>query len=310
MLETKPKAVSASLLPVAAGRLPLRLRLLADGSQPAIPSERSSHEEQVRMAAVDGDRDRRKRAAGARRERRSGWRPGVRSCRRRLHAEPCGHGFRCRLERRVRLGRRRYRRSRNARRRRDRRRRRGDARWEVATSRHGREMKTMRSAKASDDPSHQPAGLLRFTKEGGVMQFVRRATLVLALAALVPAAATAPAGAQPAVPAAATDAVSTWNANAGKAAVAACISPVGPSPAEARLYAMTHVAIHDALNAIDRRSRPYVYDARAPRGASPDAAVAAAARDVLVPVLRELSTLVPPACVDAAVASVEADYVA
>ena len=142
------------------------------------------------------------------------------------------------------------------------------------------------------------------------MQFVRRASLVLVLAALVPAAATAPAGAQPAVPAAATDAVSAWNANAGKAAVAACISPVGPSPAEARLYAMTHVAIHDALNAIDRRSRPYVYDARASRGASPDAAVAAAARDVLVPVLRELSTLVPPACVDAAVASVEADYVA
>ncbi|WP_433302141.1 vanadium-dependent haloperoxidase [Actinoplanes sp. CA-030573] len=50
---------------------------------------------------------------------------------------------------------------------------------------------------------------------------------------------------------------------------------------------MTHIAIHDALNAIDRRSRPYTYRGSA-HGASPDAAVAAAARDVLVPVLREL----------------------
>src|SRR5215203_17459 len=82
----------------------------------------------------------------------------------------------------------------------------------------------------------------------------------------------------------ATDAVTAWNENAGKAAVAACISPVGPSPAEARLYAMTHVAIHDALNAISRRSEPYAYDARARRGASPAAAAAAAARGVLVPV--------------------------
>ncbi len=114
-----------------------------------------------------------------------------------------------------------------------------------------------------------------------------------------------------AVPAAAhSDAVGTWNANAGRAAVAACISPVGPSPAEARLYAMTQIAVHDALNAIRRRSEPYAYDARARRHASPDAAVAAAARDVLVPTLSELSTLVPPACVDAAVASVEADYAA
>ena len=47
-----------------------------------------------------------------------------------------------------------------------------------------------------------------------------------------------------------SNAVATWNENAGKAAVAACISPVGPSPAEAHLYAMAHVAIHDALNAI------------------------------------------------------------
>jgi PAP2 superfamily len=109
---------------------------------------------------------------------------------------------------------------------------------------------------------------------------------------------------------ASSDAVATWNENAGKAAVAACISPVGPSPAEARLYAMTHVAIHDALNSIDRRSRPYAYHARTRRQASPDAAIAAAARDVLVPVLGELSTLVPQDCIDKAVTGVEADYAA
>ena len=135
------------------------------------------------------------------------------------------------------------------------------------------------------------------------MPFLRRASLVVPLAAVVATAASAPAGA-------ATDAVSAWNENAGKAAVAACISPVGPGPAEARIYAMTHVAIHDALNAIDRRSAPYAYDARAPRKASPDAAVAAAARDVLVALLRELSALASPACIDAGVASVETDYAA
>jgi len=108
----------------------------------------------------------------------------------------------------------------------------------------------------------------------------------------------------------ATDAVSAWNASAGKAAVAACLSPEGPGPAEARLYAMAHVAIHDALNAIDRRSRPYAYDARAQRGTSPSAAVAAAAHAVLVPGLRELNAYAVPACIDAGVASVEADYVA
>ena len=76
------------------------------------------------------------------------------------------------------------------------------------------------------------------------------------------------------------------------------------------MYAMTHVAIHDALNAIDRRARPYAYDARARRGASPDAAVAAAARDVLVPVLGQLQAPFPQACIDAGVASVESDYAA
>ncbi len=105
------------------------------------------------------------------------------------------------------------------------------------------------------------------------------------------------------------DAVLTWNANAGEAAVAACISPVGNPLHESRMYAMSHVAIHDALNAIDRRSRPYAFDGEAGPLASPDAAVATAARDVLVTLIGELpDPPVPQACRDAGIASVEADY--
>jgi hypothetical protein len=107
------------------------------------------------------------------------------------------------------------------------------------------------------------------------------------------------------------DAVTEWNANAGEAAIAACISPDGDPLHESRIYAMMHVAIHDALNAIDRQSRPYTFDTQAEPGASPDATVAAAARDVLVPLIGQLPLeLVPQSCIDAGVASVEADYIA
>ena len=82
--------------------------------------------------------------------------------------------------------------------------------------------------------------------------------------------------------------MTVWNANAGEAAVVAGISPVGNPLHESRMYAMMHVAIHDALNAIDRRSRPYAFDGAAGPLASPDAAVATAARDVLVTLLGQL----------------------
>src|SRR4030095_16049360 len=64
------------------------------------------------------------------------------------------------------------------------------------------------------------------------------------------------------------DAVTDWNANAGRAAIAACISPYDDPLHESRMYAMMHGAIHDALNAIDRRSRPYAFDAFAAPGTS------------------------------------------
>jgi hypothetical protein len=107
------------------------------------------------------------------------------------------------------------------------------------------------------------------------------------------------------------DAVTVWSANAGVAATAACIAPLANPLHESRIYAMMHVAIHDALNAIDRRSRPYAFDVQAEAGASPDAAVAAAARDVLVALIAQLPLeLLTQACIDAGVASAEAAYTA
>lgn len=56
-----------------------------------------------------------------------------------------------------------------------------------------------------------------------------------------------------------------------------------------RTMAMTHLAIHDALNAIDRRYEPYLSERRAEPTAAPEAAVAAA-RDVLVNVIPQFGT--------------------
>jgi PAP2 superfamily len=130
-------------------------------------------------------------------------------------------------------------------------------------------------------------------------------SIALAIAATALAAVAAPAQAHHAVR---SDLVSAWNANAGRAALAACIAPADDPLHESRMYAMTHIAIHDALNAIDRRSRPYALDTAATRGTSPDAAVATAARDVLVTLIGQLPDPFPHACIDAGVASVEADY--
>lgn len=64
-----------------------------------------------------------------------------------------------------------------------------------------------------------------------------------------------------------TMAVIDWNATMGKAAVAACIAPFDNPLHESRMYAMAHLAIHDALNAIDRRYAPYATRTSAPRSA-------------------------------------------
>ena len=111
--------------------------------------------------------------------------------------------------------------------------------------------------------------------------------------------------------AASADAVTDWNKNAAKAALLACIEPPGSNDPnhESRMYAMMHVAIHDALNAIDRRFRTYAYNAQGPTGASREAAVASAARNVLVPVIGEFP-FDATTCIQPALASVEADYAA
>ncbi len=107
----------------------------------------------------------------------------------------------------------------------------------------------------------------------------------------------------------APDAVITWNANAVKAAQTnQCLSPANHPLHEARMYAMMHVAIHDALNAIDRRAKPYIAGLGHHPNASPDATVASAARNVLVPVLQSLPAGL--GCVPDAVTSVENDYAA
>src|SRR4030095_7445343 len=74
------------------------------------------------------------------------------------------------------------------------------------------------------------------------------------------------------------DIVIDWNVIATDAAFAAGKNALEQS----RIYAMTHAAIHDALNAIDRRYKPYALDRRGAARAPPRAAVAAAAHDGLV----------------------------
>jgi hypothetical protein len=49
-----------------------------------------------------------------------------------------------------------------------------------------------------------------------------------------------------------------------------------------RAPTIAHLAVHDALNAIDRRFEPYAVDAWAPPNTSPEAAIAAAAHRVLI----------------------------
>src|SRR3972149_4662423 len=74
------------------------------------------------------------------------------------------------------------------------------------------------------------------------------------------------------------DAVLDWNEVALAQVVAARQLP----PEGSRTMAMVHVAIFDAVNAVDRRYQPYAFSGRALSGASAAAAAAAAARTVLV----------------------------
>jgi hypothetical protein len=88
------------------------------------------------------------------------------------------------------------------------------------------------------------------------------------------------------------NAVTHWNA----VATDAFTPSQGTNPmAQSRTLAILHAAIHDAVNAIDQRFESYTPGVNAAPGASVDAAVAAAARDVLVALLPDQTALVDTA---------------
>src|SRR5262247_3207473 len=72
--------------------------------------------------------------------------------------------------------------------------------------------------------------------------------------------------------------VLTWNETAVKASAAGGQTPVQVT----RTLAMVQGAVHDALNASTRRYAAYYFEGPGEAGASPEAAVAAAAHTVLV----------------------------
>src|SRR5688572_24331334 len=74
------------------------------------------------------------------------------------------------------------------------------------------------------------------------------------------------------------DVVIDWNEVAVGRLVAARQLP----PEGARAVAMMHVAMFDAINAVQPRYTPYAFKGKAPPGASAEAAGAAAARTVLL----------------------------
>jgi len=80
---------------------------------------------------------------------------------------------------------------------------------------------------------------------------------------------------------ASADEVLRWNQVATAAAAAGATDPL----TESRIFAMVHVAIHDAVNAIEPRYEPYLRGQPRASGASPEAAAAAAAHDTLVALL-------------------------
>ena len=94
-----------------------------------------------------------------------------------------------------------------------------------------------------------------------------------------------------------------WNETAVKAAAAGGQDGIVTT----RTLAMVQGAVHDALNAINRRYAAYYFEAPAEVGAAPEAAVAAAAHTVLIGVLPTFGT---PAQKIAALAIAEDAYMA
>jgi PAP2 superfamily len=108
----------------------------------------------------------------------------------------------------------------------------------------------------------------------------------------------------------AADRVAAWNVTAVDATVMAGESPT----VQSRALAAIQVAVHDALNAIDRHFAPYAFHGEVDPDASPDAAVATAAHDALVGIIvvgaLPFAGFGTTAQQDAAVAFVDATYAA
>jgi hypothetical protein len=104
-------------------------------------------------------------------------------------------------------------------------------------------------------------------------------------------------------PPAAANEVLAWNEIAVKVALAGGQNPVQIT----RTLAMVQGAVHDALNAINRRYAAYYFEGPGEAGASPDIAVAAAAHTVLGGVTPQFGT---PAQKVAALALAEEAYMA
>jgi hypothetical protein len=83
------------------------------------------------------------------------------------------------------------------------------------------------------------------------------------------------------------DEVTRWNEVATKAGSDSGVT--GIPIFEARVYAITFAAVHDALNRVDRRYSTYATTSELVPGASPEAAVATAAHDVLVDQFNQLT---------------------
>ena len=83
---------------------------------------------------------------------------------------------------------------------------------------------------------------------------------------------------------ASVDEVARWNQIATDATTVANTNPL----TESCIFAILHVAIHDAVNAVESRYEPYLpRTSPAPAGASVEAAIAGAAHDTLVALLPE-----------------------
>jgi hypothetical protein len=117
----------------------------------------------------------------------------------------------------------------------------------------------------------------------------RLAGLVLGAALSVPAIASA-------------DVVTDWNV------VIETVAPrFGGPQQQSRVQAMAQIAVHDALNAIEPRYARYTGAGESYPGASPDAAVAAAARKTLLDLLAPLPPSMPK---QTAIDLIEANYLA